>query len=201
MGQESHPKSSKGPHRQWNEEKNETKVTIPYIKGTINILVKILKRKEIKVTFLPPNSIGRMLDSSKYPMGRKNQKGVYTTPLLRGNTYIGETWHSNQETPKEHCAEGCWIHPKTPWVERTKRVSILLLYCVEILILEKHGTQFKKHQKNIVYNSYKFFSLAEHAHISNHHICIKYAKLFAKEDHYMRRKIHEPSKIEEISII
>ena len=42
-----------------------TKITLPYIKGTIDVVARILHKRNIRVTFAPPNLVDRMLDSSK----------------------------------------------------------------------------------------------------------------------------------------
>jgi len=70
-------KARRGPHRWQNEEQNGTKVALLYIKGTMDIIARILKKRNLKVTFSPPKSIGRMLESAKDVMDPKRHKGVY----------------------------------------------------------------------------------------------------------------------------
>ena len=48
-----------------NKNIEETKITLPYIKGTTDLIVRILQKRNIGVTFAPPNLVGRMLDSFK----------------------------------------------------------------------------------------------------------------------------------------
>ena len=45
-----------------------TKITLPYIKGTTYVISRIICKRNIRVTFSPPNSVGRILDSSKDPV-------------------------------------------------------------------------------------------------------------------------------------
>ena len=82
-----------------------TKITLPYIKGTTYVIARILRKKNIGVTFAPPNSIGRMLDTSKDPVEPLKQKGVYSVPCSCKIPYIGETGCSIQVRLKEHCAD------------------------------------------------------------------------------------------------
>ena len=82
-----------------------TMITLPYIKGTTDVTAKILRKKSIGVTFAPPNSIGRMLDTSKDPVEPLKQKGVYSVPCSCEIPYIGETGRSVQVRLKEHCAD------------------------------------------------------------------------------------------------
>ena len=61
-----------------NHRKKDVKIpmiTLPYIKGTINNLAKILKKRGITVAFSPPNSIRGFVDSTKYPLEKYNKKG------------------------------------------------------------------------------------------------------------------------------
>ena len=51
--------------RKQNKNIDGTKIVLPYIKGTTDVIAKILRRKDMRVTFSPPKSVGRMLDSSK----------------------------------------------------------------------------------------------------------------------------------------
>jgi hypothetical protein len=66
------------------------------------ILTRIMKIKCNKVTLSPPNSIGRMLESSKDPMDSKKQKGVYTILCSYGKAYIREACNLIQVRLKEH---------------------------------------------------------------------------------------------------
>ena len=69
---------------------NRTKFLLPYIKGTIDKLTKILKKKNITVTFSPQNSIKKMMDHVKDPIKYGDCKGVYYVPCSSKRTYIGE---------------------------------------------------------------------------------------------------------------
>ena len=81
---------------------DRTKITLPCIKGTTDVVARILRKRNIKVIFSPPNSVGRMLDSSKDPIEPLKQKGVYSIPCLCEIPYIGEIGRSIQVRLKEH---------------------------------------------------------------------------------------------------
>ena len=68
---------------------NISMITFPYIKGTTDRLIKILKKRGITVAFPPPNSIRRFVDSTKDPLDQRQQKGVYEVPCSCGKVYIG----------------------------------------------------------------------------------------------------------------
>ena len=63
-------------------------ITFPYIKGTIDNIAKILKKRGITVEFAPPNSIRRFVDSTKDPLDQRQQKWVYEVPCSCGKVYI-----------------------------------------------------------------------------------------------------------------
>ena len=83
---------------------NESIVVLPYIQGTTDKVVKILRKRKIKIAFSPPNSLRNMLDKAKDPIDPKHKKGVYVIPCSCGRLYIGETGRSVQVRLKEHCA-------------------------------------------------------------------------------------------------
>ena len=78
------------------KEKDTTlpKITLPYIHGTTNKIANVLRKKNIRVSFGPPNSLRTKLDKAKDPIDPKHQKGVYKTPCSCGESYIGETGRS-----------------------------------------------------------------------------------------------------------
>ena len=80
-------------------------VTFPYIKGTINSISKILKKRGITVAFAPPKYIRRFVDFAKYLMNQRQLKGVYEVPFSCGKVYIGETGRSMKTHLKEHYAD------------------------------------------------------------------------------------------------
>ena len=61
------------------KERNTTlpRITLPYIHGTTNKIANILKKKNIRVAFAPPNSLKNLLDKAKDLVDPKNHKGVY----------------------------------------------------------------------------------------------------------------------------
>ena len=64
------------------KEKDTTfpKIIVPYIHGATNKIANVIRKKNIRVTYSPPNSLRTMLDKSKDPIDLKNHKGVYNTP-------------------------------------------------------------------------------------------------------------------------
>ena len=56
-------------------------------------------------------------------------------------------------------------------------------------------TRFKEHRVDLRHNRYKKYSLAEHAFIIGHHIFLESAKVIAREDNLVRRKIREKIEI------
>ena len=56
-------------------------------------------------------------------------------------------------------------------------------------------TRFKEHNADIPHDRHKKSALVEHAHITNHHICLEDAKVIAREDNLIRRKIREKIEI------
>ena len=82
--------------RNKNKEKdtNFLRITLPYIHGMKNKIANILRKKNIKVEFSPPNSLRTMLDKAKDPINPKKKKGVYKTPCSCDEVYIAETGRS-----------------------------------------------------------------------------------------------------------
>ena len=56
-------------------------------------------------------------------------------------------------------------------------------------------TRFKEHSADLRHNRHKKLSLAEHAHITGHHICLENAKVIAREGNLLKRKIREKIEI------
>ena len=75
------------------------RITLPYIHGTTNKIINILKKKNMRVAFAPPNSVRTLLDKAKDPVDPKNYKGVYKISCSCSEAYIGET-ESSIETRK-----------------------------------------------------------------------------------------------------
>ena len=98
-------KKARNKSQKQNKNIDGTKITLPYIKGTTDVIARILRKKNIRVTFAPPNSVGRMLNSSKDLVEPLKQKGVYNVRCSCEIPYIGETRRSVQVRLKEHCAD------------------------------------------------------------------------------------------------
>ena len=82
--------------RNKNKERDTTflRIMLPYIHGTTKKFANILRKKNIKVAFSPPNLLRTMLDKAKDPIDLKHQKGVYKTPCSCSEAYIGEAGRS-----------------------------------------------------------------------------------------------------------
>ena len=71
---------------------NDTPLAIlPYIHGTTNKIARILRKRDIKVTLSPPNSLRNMLDPAKDHIEKKLLQGVYIVPCSCNKVYIRET--------------------------------------------------------------------------------------------------------------
>ena len=88
-----------------NREDQRRKAFLPYIQGTIDKIAKVLKQKQIKTSFSPPNSLRNLLDKSKDPIDPKLRKGIYAIPCSCGEIYIGETSQAINIRIKEHCVD------------------------------------------------------------------------------------------------
>lgn len=64
-----------------------TKISLSCINKNLD---KILKKEHIGVTFTPPNTIKRMVNSTKYLFDPSMYKGIYAIPSYFGMVYIGE---------------------------------------------------------------------------------------------------------------
>ena len=82
---------------------NDTPLAIlPYIHGTANKMAMIHRKRDIKVTLSPPNSLRNMLDSAKDHIEKKLLQGVFTIPCSCNKVYIGEARRSIKTRLKEH---------------------------------------------------------------------------------------------------
>ena len=68
----------------------DDKFLLPYIKGTLEKIARILWNKNIKTIFQPPTTIRTLLKSVKNPIDPQLRKGVYCIPYSRGLSCIGE---------------------------------------------------------------------------------------------------------------
>ena len=68
------------------KEKDTTfpKIIVPCIHGTTKRIANVIRKKNIRVTFSPPNSLRSMLNKSKDPIDLRHHKGVYNTPCSSG---------------------------------------------------------------------------------------------------------------------
>ena len=65
-----------------NEE--EHKVFLPCIQGTMESITRILKKKNIKTVFSPPNKLEKFPSKVKDPISPGSHKGVYSIPYSCG---------------------------------------------------------------------------------------------------------------------
>ena len=70
---------------------NNWKVSLPYIKGTSDKVPKILKNRNIGITFTPSNILRKIPDLVKDPINKGSRKSVYCIPCTCEKVYIGET--------------------------------------------------------------------------------------------------------------
>jgi len=69
--------------RSIDENKEGKSIRLPYIRGTTDKIAKILKKGNIKVSFLPPIKIKNLLDHAKDTIDTK-KRGVYSIPFSCG---------------------------------------------------------------------------------------------------------------------
>ena len=83
----------------------ENIISLPYVKGLSEKLSRILKKRDIKVAFPPPNTIRRIVDATKYLVDLIMHKGVYSIPFSYDKVYIRKTGRSMKIRFKEHNAD------------------------------------------------------------------------------------------------
>jgi hypothetical protein len=76
--------------KEGNNEENH-KVFLPYVQGTTYRIAHLLKKKNIRTIFAPPNNLRKLLSAVKDPISPRSHKGMYQIPCTCGKTYIGET--------------------------------------------------------------------------------------------------------------
>ena len=148
------------PRQKQIEEDEVARITLPCIKGTTNIIAKILRKTNINVTFSPLNTIKKMLDQAKDKVDPNRRTGVYVIPCSCGKEYIGETWRAIEIRVKEHCAD--IRHNRTKKSALAEHSSEMRhQICIEntkLLVQEGHYTKRKikealeikkKHDNNI----------------------------------------------------
>ena len=77
-------------------------IKLPYIQGTTDKIANILRKKRIRVTFSPFNTLCGILDHAKDQVDPKKNKSVYSIPCGCGKVYIGEINCSVIIRLKEH---------------------------------------------------------------------------------------------------
>ena len=94
--------ATKTPRSKEQTNNDVSRVYLPYIQGTTDKLVRILKKKNVGATFKPLNTIRNSLRSVKDFVDPIEQKGVYMILCSCGKQYIGETYHSFRIRIQEH---------------------------------------------------------------------------------------------------
>jgi hypothetical protein len=69
---------------------------LPYIQGVTDKIANILRKKEIKTSFKPHETIKQNLRSVKDKLDTHKRKGIYKIECSCGECYIGETGHTFQ---------------------------------------------------------------------------------------------------------
>lgn len=98
-------RAEKGPNARKDTKDQFSGVHIPFIQGTTNKIVRILRKHKVASTFRPLNTIRSSLRSVKDPMDPKNMKGVYIIPCSCGTPYNGEIGSSINQRICEHVAD------------------------------------------------------------------------------------------------
>ena len=129
-------------------------IRLSYIQGTIDKIEKILCKQKVKVSFSPPNSLGRMLDHAKDKIYPKINKGVYLIPCDCGKVYIRETGFFAHTRIKEHSSN--IIH------ERTKKSTL-----VEHSTSSKHYIYMEKTRVIVIIDHYSKRRVHEAIEIEN----------------------------------
>ena len=80
------------------------KITLPYIKGITDKIVRILGKKKISMAFFTHNS-RNTLDQEIDPKDPDKKRGVYVIPFSCSKEYIGETGHAVRIRIKENCVD------------------------------------------------------------------------------------------------
>jgi hypothetical protein len=87
-----------------NNQPPDTTIYLPYIQGITDKIASVLRKKEIKTSFKPLETIKQKKKSVNDEPNHKKCKGVYKIEFSCGKCYIGETGHSFQIRIKEHGA-------------------------------------------------------------------------------------------------
>jgi len=75
---------------------------LPYIKGTIDRIGRILNKYNIQIAFKPSKKMGQILRNPKDQRPPLSSAGVYKIPCSCGKVYIGETGRMVNICMKEH---------------------------------------------------------------------------------------------------
>lgn len=78
------------------------RVCIPYVQGLTDRLARVLKRRNVEVTFRTGTKIGQLMPPNKDPIPQLSTQGVYQIPCVCGKSYIGQTGRSIDCRLKEH---------------------------------------------------------------------------------------------------
>jgi len=98
-------KANKGPKVKGDLKDRVSGVHLPFIKGTMDKIGRILRKHNVSSTFRPLNTICRSLRSVKDPIDPKDMKGVYVIPCSCGTPYVGETGRSINQRIHEHSVD------------------------------------------------------------------------------------------------
>jgi len=80
-------------------------LSLPYIQGTIDHIVKLLSKKNIKTVFKPYNTLNQLFRCAKDKSNPMLGLGVYMIPYSCGKSYIGQTSRTFKAKLKEHIAD------------------------------------------------------------------------------------------------
>jgi len=140
-------------------QENIARVFLPYIKGVIDNISKVLGRSDIFAQFSAARTIRQNMCSVKDSISQGQLKGVYKIDCSCGKSYIGKTRHSLQKRLKENGAsikhERCRTSALAKFFSKTKHH--LCLEDAKLIMKEEHyhrrkireALEIMKHPHNI----------------------------------------------------
>jgi predicted GIY-YIG superfamily endonuclease len=123
---------------------------LPYIQGIIDKIVSVLRKKEIKISFKPSETIKQKMKLVKDEPDHKKCKGVYKIECSRGKYYIGETGRSFQNRIKEHGADIKIVRTCTSLLAEHSSSSKHHICLEDTIILVKEYHFFKRRIKKAI---------------------------------------------------
>eukprot|EP00253_Pinus_taeda_P003606 PITA_03606 len=105
LGEKAFLKAAKNSISKREPKEQVPRVHLPFLQGTTDKIVRILKKHNVPSTFRPLNTIRKSFGSVKDPIDPKDMKGVYIIPCSCGTPSIGETRRSINQRISEHATD------------------------------------------------------------------------------------------------